>query len=262
MPIEPLSTLTELITQKDLDEIVPVDDLTGTDSTKANLQQTTQKSPSEHSPVTCSHSSFCPTTTTIPLVQQQVDTETAGHQLTESFVFGQSSNVRTIAYRKNYGSAYGKAYRAEMAISRNKDKAKQAAQAAGKAAGKAASKAAYKAACKAACKAEKKRIKESSADRQFLTVSSREDRIRAYIKTYNNAYTKAYKRAFLTEISSSDDIDKAHKSAKAAGKAASKDIREHILTSTDFDLHMCQPIPNFCDKSKKLYTIPMEPISP
>lgn len=247
LPTEPLSTLAELITQKDLDEIVPVDDLTGTDATRANLQQTTQKSP--HSPATASHSSLCPTTAT-PLVQQQVHKKTAGHQLTGSFDFGKPSTARTRAYRKNYSLAYGRAFRAEIAISCDEDKAKRAAKAAGKAAGKAAS------------KAEKKRIIESSADHQFLTVSSKEDRIRAYIKTYHNAYTKAYKRAFLAERSVSDNIDKAYEAAKAAGKTASKDMREQILTSADFKFSKCQPLPNFCDSSKKLYTIPMEPISP
>ena len=268
LPTEPLSTFTELITQKDLDEIVPVDDLTGTDATRANLQQTTQKPPhspatqsgicqrrraaqkSPHSTATASHSSLCPTTTTTPPVQQQVHTKTAGHQLTGSFDFGKPSTARTRAYRKNYSLAYGRAFRAEMAISHDEDKAKRAAKAAGKAAGKAAS------------KAEKKRIKESSADHQFLTVSSREDRIRAYIKTYHNAYTKAYKRAFLAEISLSDNLDKAYEAARAAGKAASKDMREQILTSADFKFSKCQPLPNFCDNSKNLYTIPMEPISP
>ena len=250
-PIEHLLTLTRLISQKDLDDIVPIDDLTCTDSTKTNLQQTTQKPPSEHSPVTFSHSSLCPITTTVPLVQQQVHTETAGHQLTESFDSGESPTITPAnAYRRDYHMAYRRVYQAEMAISDNQEKAKQAAKAAGRAAGRAAS------------KAQRERIKKTSADNQFLTISSREARIKAYIRTYGNAYNKSYNRAYRAEISLSGNKDKANRAGQAAGKAASKDIRVRIQTSTDFNFGKCQPIPNFCDKARDLYTIPIEPISP
>ena len=252
-PIETLSIFTELISQKDLDEIVPIDDLTCTDSTKADLQQTTQKSLSEHSPVTSPHSSLCPVTTTIPPVQptqQQVHTETAGYQLTESFS-GESPTITPAnAYRRDYHMAYRRAYRAEMATSGDKDKAKEAAKAAGRAAGRAAS------------RAQRERKKKSSADNQFLTISSREARIKAYIKFYHRAYTKAYKRACQAEISLSGNVNKAHKAGQAAGKAASQHQRECIQTSTDYNFGKCQPIPNFCDKSRELFTIPIEPISP
>lgn len=253
LPIEPLSIFAELITQKDLDEIVPVDGLTCSDSTKANLQQTTQESPAEHSPATFSHSSLPPITTTTPQAQQQVHTETAGHQFTESFDFGEST-ARSRAYRRNYGLAYGRTYRAEMAISGDIDKATKAAKAAGKAAGRAAS--------RVVSQVQRELTLESSDKNQFLAIRSREDCIKDYIRAFANAYTKAYNKAFMAEISSSYNTKKAHQAAQAAGKAASRQLREHIHSSPDYDYGNFQPIPNFCIKTKKLFTIPLEPISP
>ena len=253
-PIESLSIFTELVSQKDLDEIVPVDDLTHTDSTKKNLQQTTQKSPSEQSPATFSHSSLCPATTTIPLVQPtqlQVPAQTAEYLFSEFFYFRQSLPMTPAhAYRREYHMAFRRVYRAEMAVSGDIDKAKQAAKVAGRAAGRAAS------------KIQKERIKESLDVDQFLTVSSRQDRIKAYIKAYGRVYTKEYNRACRAEMSLSGNIDKAHRAGQAAGKAASKISRKRIQLSTDFNFGKCSPVPNFCDKSKELYTIPIEPISP
>ena len=315
-PVENLSILTELITQKDLDDIVPVDDLTCTDSPQTNLQQTTQKSPSEHSPVTLSHSSLHPVTTTIPLVQQQVQTEPVGYQLTEYFNSGESpTGTLSDTYRRWYHLAYRRAYRAEMATSGDQDKAKQAGRAAGKATGRAASKAqrdrtnkpsadnqlaissregrikaygrtyskayqkAYRAEMaisgnqdkakqvggasgRAATKARRDRINKPSTDNQFLAISSREARIKTYVRAYNRAYSKAYQKAYRAEMSLSDNINKANQAGQAAGKAASKNKRERIQASTDFNVGQCQPIPNFCDKVRELFTIPIEPISP
>ena len=253
LPSEPLSNFAELITQKDLDEIVPVDGLTRPDSTKANLQQTKQESPSEHSPTTFSLSSLGPTTTTTRLAQQLVHTETAEYEFTESFDFGESI-ARSRAYRRNYGLAHSRAYRAEMAISGDTDKATQAARAAGQAAGRAAS--------RVVSQVQRDLALESSSDNQFLAIRSREDCIRDYIRANDNAYAKAYKKAFLAEISTSYNTKKAYRAARSAGKAASRDMRKHIHSSPDFNFGSFEPIPNFCVKTKKLFTIPLEPISP
>ena len=236
-PIETLMIFTESASQKDLDEIVPVDGLTScTDSTKTNWQQTTRQASSKHSPVTFSHSLLCPVTTTTPRVQptqQQVHAEIPGYQLTESL-----------------NSANGRAYRTEMATSGNKGMARQAGRDFGRATGKAAS------------KAQRERSKKSATDNQFLAISSREARTKAYTRAYGRAYNKAYKEACRAEMSLSGNKDKAHEVGRAAGRAASKNERERIRTLTDFNFGKCLPIPNFCDNVQTLFTIPLEPISP
>ena len=130
------SKFTALITQKDLDEIVPVDDDFLEALATLDIQQTIETSPSTDSSATFSHLPPSPTVNLVMLVTREqkgrVCTKTIKLKPTRSSCSGESPSITPAEY---CGRAYQKSYhwasRLEMTNSCDKDLAKRTGRIAG-----------------------------------------------------------------------------------------------------------------------------------
>ena len=204
---EKVLTCPGLISQQDLDEIVPVDS-TLKDLATTNWQQHTHAFFTEPSSLTV----------TGPLLDSVAEARPPSEYKQQSlqiepvrFTPGQSpdgsvtiriSEVCQRAYLRAYHKAYRKALRAEMNLSGDIDKAKLAGSVAGKAAGK----------------AERDRVKAT-----LVCVPAE-----LHAATPTSAYSKAYSSAYRAEMKLSGDRGRARRAGQVAGRAASKADREQV----------------------------------
>ena len=197
-----------LISQEDLDEIVPVD-CTVTDLATTNCQQNTHTISEEQSsltePLLDSVAEACPLAESR---QQPLQTEPVGStpgQSHEDSLTTRISEACQRGYQRGYHRAYHAALRAELNLSDDMAKARHAARAAGRAAGK----------------AERERVK---ATLDFVPASLR-------AVTPALAYSKAYAKAHRTEMNLSGDRMMAKRAGRSAGQAAAKVERERAKNS-------------------------------
>ena len=196
-----------LISQEDLDEIVPVDSAVK-DLATTNWQQHTHAFFTEPSSLTVTGpllDSVAEARPPAEYKQQSLQIEPVGFtpgQSPDDPVAIRIAEVCQRAYLRAYHKAYRKALRAEMNLSGDAEKAKLAGSVAGKAAGK----------------AERDRVKATLVrlPAELQAVSPR------------SAYSRAYSSAYRAEMKLSGDRGKARRAGRAAGQAASKAEREQI----------------------------------
>ena len=132
------TTFTALITQKDLDEIVPVDDHLLIGFSTTDLQQAVETSPSTYSSTTFSKPSSSPSVNlVIPVTEEkrgQVRTKTIKFKPIKPFLSsGESAGITLTRYcNRAYQKSYQWAFRLELKNSGNKDLAKHTGRIAGR----------------------------------------------------------------------------------------------------------------------------------
>lgn len=205
---EKVLTCPGLISQQDLDEIVPVDS-TVKDLATTNWQQqpvtfsAQQSSLAVTGPLLDSVAEACPPA---EYQQQPLQVEPVRLAPGQPPVTIRISEVCQRAYQRGYHRAYHRALRAELNLSDDMDKARLAARVAGQAAGK----------------AERVRVK--------ATLVGIPAELRAV--TPGDAYNKAYKHAYRSEMNVSGDRERARGAGQAAGQAAAKADREQVQNSS------------------------------
>ena len=130
------TTFTALITQKDLDEIVPVDDILLEGFTTTNLQQAVATSPPTYASATLSQPSLSPPVTLVMPVTEEKEgrTKTIKFKPIKPFLSSdESAGITPTRYcNRAYQRSYQWAYRLELKNSGNKDLAKHTGRIAGR----------------------------------------------------------------------------------------------------------------------------------
>ena len=131
------ATFTAMITQKDLDEIVPVDDHLLEGFTKIDLEQAVERSPSTYSSATFTQTSSSPTIALVMPVteekQGQIRTKTIKFIPIRPFSLGEPIGITPSKYcSRAYQRSYHWAYRLEMTNSGNKNLARHTGRIAGR----------------------------------------------------------------------------------------------------------------------------------
>lgn len=131
------ATFSALITQKDLDEIVPVDDHLLEGFTTIDLEQTVETSPSTYSSATFSKASSSPSIALVmPVTEEkygQIRTKTIKFKPIRPFAPGESIGMTPSEYcGRAYQKSYRWAYRLEMTHSGNKNRARHTGRIAGR----------------------------------------------------------------------------------------------------------------------------------